>query len=101
MEFSTPFFKFLKVNLGLGERRSKLLIPLAIILKTFIFQIFQALYSTCSCLHHRLQNSCTEPAISLRHLLKSISEGNLYLGPLHIIDRILESVIFFKSPVIV
>ena len=36
---------------------------------------------------------------SSRHDLKSIGTGNLYLGPLHIIDRILESVIIFKSPV--
>ena len=39
------------------------------------------------------------PAISSRHDLKSIGTGNLYLGPLHIIDQILESVMIFKSPV--
>ena len=47
----------------------------------------------------RLQNSFKAPAISSRHDLKSIGTGNLYLGPLHIIDRILESVMIFKSPV--
>ena len=31
--------------------------------------------------------------------LKSIGTGNLYLGPLHIIDQILESVMIFNSPV--
>ena len=39
------------------------------------------------------------PAISSRHDLKSIGTGNLYLGPLHIIDQIFESVMIFKSPV--
>ena len=34
-----------------------------------------------------------------RHDLKSIGTRNLYLGPLHIIDRIHESVMIFKSPV--
>ena len=29
--------------------------------------------------------------------MKSIGTGNLYLGPLQIIDRILESVMIFKS----
>ena len=38
-------------------------------------------------------------AISSLHVLKYVGEGNLYLGPFHIIDRILESVILFKSPV--
>ena len=28
------------------------------------------------------QNSCKAPANNSRHLLKSIGEGNLYLGPL-------------------
>ena len=57
----------------------------------FIDTLFKALDSTCSRLHQRLQNSCKAPAISSRHDLKSIGTGNLYLGPLHIIDRILES----------
>ena len=46
-----------------------------------------------------IQNSCQAQAISSRHDLKSIGTGNLYLGPLHIIDQILESVMIFKSPV--
>ena len=93
----------LKVNLGLGGRRSKLLqlneILPSIILKIFSFQLFKALDSTCSRLHQRLQNFCKAPVISSRHDLKSIGTGNLYLGPLHIIDQILESVMIFKSPV--
>ena len=74
-------------------------ILLSRILKIFSFQLFKALDSTCSRLHQRLQNSCKAPAISSRHDLKSIGTGNLYLCPLHIIDRILESVMIFKSPV--
>ena len=46
-----------------------------------------------------LQNFCKAPAISSRHDLKSIGNGNLSLGPLHYIDQILESVMIFKSPV--
>ena len=68
----------------------------AIILKLFSFQLFKALDSICSRLHQRLQNSCKAPPISSQHDLKSIGKGNLYLGPLHIIDRILESVMIFK-----
>ena len=71
----------------------------SIILKVFNFQLFKALDSTCSRLHQRLQNSCKVHAITSRHDLKSIGKENQYLGPLHIIDRILESVMIFKSPV--
>ena len=42
----------------------------------------------------------TEAAISLRHLGKSILEGNLYLGPLEIILRALVSDMTFRLPVI-
>ena len=91
------------MNLGLGGRRSKLLqyneIILVIIIKIFSFQLFKALYSTCSRLHQRLQNSCKAPAISSQRDLKSIGKGNLYLSPLHILDQILELVMIFKSPV--
>ena len=45
------------------------------------------------------QGPCKTPAISSRHDLMSIGKGNQYLGPLHIIDRILESVMIFKYPV--
>ena len=69
------------------------------ILEIIIFQLFNALGSTRSRLHQRLQNSCKAPAIPSRHDLKSIGTGNLYLGPLHLIDRILESVMIFKSHV--
>ena len=41
--------------------------------------------------------SAKAPAISSKPDLKSIGTENLYLGPLHIIDRILESVMIFKS----
>ena len=37
----------------------------------FNFQVFKALDSAYSHLHHRLQNSCKEPAISSRPLLKN------------------------------
>ena len=68
-----------------------MLLLIKINLKIFSFQLFQALDSTCSRLHQRLQNFCKAPAISSPHDLKSIGTGNLYLGPLHIIDRTLES----------
>ena len=95
-----PFFKCLKVNIGLGGRRSKLLqqneILPSIILKIFSFQIFKTLDTTCSRLHQRLQNSFKVTAISSWQNLKSIGKGNLYVGPLHMIDRILESVMIFN-----
>ena len=50
-----------------------------------IFHSFKASGSTFSRLHQRLLKSFKEAAISLRHLGKSILEGNLYLGPLEII----------------
>ena len=82
------------MNLGLGGRRSKFMqqneILPSIILKIFSFQLFKALDSTCSRLYERLQNSCMVPVISARHDLKSIGNGKLYFGPLHIIDRIIE-----------
>ena len=46
-----------------------------------IFHSFKASGSTFSRLHQRLLKSFKEAAISLRHLEKSILEGNLYLGP--------------------
>ena len=56
-----------------------------------IFQSFKASGLTFSRLHQRLLKSFKEAAISLRHLEKSILEGNLYLGPLEIILRTLAS----------
>ena len=47
-----------------------------------IFHSFEATGSTFSGLHQRLLKSFKKAAISLRHLGKSILEGNLYLGPL-------------------
>ena len=41
-----------------------------------------------------------EAAISLRHLEKSILEGNLYLGPLEMILQTLASGMTFRLPVI-
>ena len=46
-----------------------------------------------------IKDSCKAPAISSRLDLKSIGKGNLYLGPLHIIDRLLESVMISKFSV--
>ena len=54
----------------------------------------------CLELHQRLLKSFKEAAISLRHLEKSILEGNLYLGPLEIILRTLASGMTFILPVI-
>ena len=48
---------------------------------------FERLYSR---LHQRLPKSFKAAAISSRHFLKSIRDGNLYLGSLQIIERILE-----------
>ena len=55
--------------------------------------------STVTRLHQRLLKSFKEAAISLRHLGKSILEGNLYLGPLEIILRTLASGMTFRLPV--
>ena len=55
------------------------------ILKMLIFHSIKASGSTFSRLHQRLLKSFEEAAIYLRHLGKSILEGNLYLGPLEII----------------
>ena len=52
-----------------------------------IFHSFKASDSTFSRLHQRLLKSFKEAAIPLRHLEKSILEGNLYLGPLEMILR--------------
>ena len=54
-----------------------------------IFHSFKASGSTFSRLQQRLLKSFKEAAISLRHLEKSILEGNLYLGPLEMILRTL------------
>ena len=64
-----------------------------------IFHSFKASVSTFSRLHQRLLKSFKEAAISLRHLGKSILEGNLYLGPLEIILRTLASGMTFRLPV--
>ena len=61
-----------------------------------IFHSFKASGSKCSRLHHRLLKSFKEAAISLRHLEKSILEGNLYLGPLEMILRTLASGMTFR-----
>ena len=61
-----------------------------------IFHSFKASGSTFSRLHQRLLKSFKEAAISLRHLEKSILEGNLYLGPLEMIL----SGMTFRLPVI-
>ena len=66
----------------------------------FIFHSFKAPGSTFSLLHQRLLKSFKDAAISLRHLGKSILEGNLYLGPLEIIVRTLAPGTTFRLPVI-
>ena len=68
-----------------------------------IFHSFKASGSTFSRLHQRLLKSFKEAAISLRHLEKSILEGNLYLGPLEMILRTstLASGMTFRLPVII
>ena len=48
----------------------------------------------------KVLKSFNDPAISLRHLGKSILEGNLYLGPLEIILQTLASGMAFRLPVI-
>ena len=63
-------------------------IRVSIILKMLIFHSFKASGSTCSRLHQRLLKLFKEAAISLRHLRKSILEGNLYLGPFEKLLRI-------------
>ena len=65
-----------------------------------IFHSFKASSSTFSRLHQRLLTSIKEAAISLRHLEKSILEGNLYLGPIDLILRALASGMTFRLPVI-
>ena len=69
-------------------------------LKILNFQFFQALGSTVSRLHQRFPNSFKAAAISSRHFLKSMRDGNLYFGPFPMIERILESEMIFKLPVI-
>ena len=65
-----------------------------------IFHSFKSSGSTFLRLHQRLLKSFEEAAIPLRHLGKSILEGNLYLGPLEIILRTLASGMTYKLPVI-
>ena len=56
------------------------------------FHSFKAFGSTHCRLHQRLQKSFKAAASSTRYLLKSMRDGNLYFGPLEIIEWILESV---------
>ena len=62
------------------------------ILKIFNFQLFKALDSTCSHLHQHVQQSFKALAIVSLHLLKSIWDGNIYLGPFEVTEWIRESV---------
>ena len=64
------------------------------ILKMLLFHSFKALGSTFSHLHQRLLKSFNEAVVSLRHLGKSILEGNLYVGPIEVILRALASGIY-------
>ena len=65
-----------------------------------IFQFFKALGSAYARLHQQLPKLFKAAAISSRHFLKSMRDGNLYLGLLQIIERILELKMIFKLPVI-
>ena len=67
----------------------------------FNFQLFKVLGSTSSRLHQRVQLSFKTPAIASGQFLKSVRVGNLYLGPLEMIERILESDVIFQFPVII
>ena len=67
------------------------------ILKMLIFHSFKASDSTFSRLHQQLLKSFKEAAASLRHLEKSILEGNL---PLEIILRTLSLGMTLRLPVI-
>ena len=79
---------------------SKMKYGYQLFLKILIFYFFKASGSTFSHLHQRLLKSFKEAVISLRHLGKSILERNLYLGPLEIIKRTLESGMTIRLPVI-
>ena len=63
------------------------------------FQFFKAIGSTYSRLHQRLPKPFKAAAISSRHVLKLMRDGNLYLGPLQIIARIIESEMIFTFPI--
>ena len=65
-----------------------------------IFHSFKASGSTFSHLHKRLLKSLKEATISLRHVEKSIFEGNLYFGLSEIILLILASGMTVRLPVI-
>ena len=65
------------------------------------FHSFRELGSTYSRLHYQLPKSFNADAISSLHFLKSILEGNLYFGPLETMQRILESEMIFRFPVII
>ena len=68
---------------------------LSIILNMLNFQFSKAPGSAYSCLYQRLLKLFKAAAISSRHFLKSMRDGTLYLGPLQIIERILESEMIF------
>ena len=70
------------------------------ILKMLNFHSFKAVGSIDSRSHQRLPKSFKAGAISSRHFLKSMRDGNMYFGPFQIIKRILESETIFKFPVI-
>ena len=80
MKILDTLFKMKKRRFrGLKMCFTKNEIQVSIIVKMSIFYSFKASGSTFSCLHKRLLKSFKEAAISLRHLGKSILEGNLYI----------------------
>ena len=65
--------------------------------KMFNLQLLKALDSTCSRLLQRVQYLLKAPA----HFFNSLLEGNPYLDPFEIIERIPESEIIFMFPVMI
>ena len=73
---------------------------ISIILNMINFQFFKVLGSIYSRLQQWLPKPFKAAAISSRYFLKSMRDGNLYLGTLQIIERILEQEMIFKFPVL-
>ena len=77
----------------------KFSILMSTIRKNSFFQSLRACTPTPSFLHHRLQYVWSASSTILRHLVKSILDGSLYLGPFLKSDRNPLSGIQVRSPV--
>ena len=77
----------------------KFSIRMSIIRKNSFFQSLRACTPTFSFLHHRLQYDWSASSTILRHLVKSILDGSLYLGPFSKSDLSPLSWIQLRSPV--